>query len=198
MNPTLEKLLEADFFYSEYQGNKCYEVFFRSGPGTDTRAWFDDKYYYPSRTNKIQLSKKNYKILLDKVVKARETYSIRKELDLMRDLIVPSKAVIYYFVYEGLFIALPAQITDASVFHNLNIMADAVFTSNGKVHKMRGESLREAIQVALDNEFKNVTLLKFEDGQEALDSIDKHLFAYNAIRKFNSICTDLGQNPKTF
>ena len=198
MNPTLKKVLEADFIYSEYQGNKCYEVFFKSGPGTDTRAWFDDKYYYPSLTSKIQLSEKNYKILLDKVQKAKETCNIKEELNLMRDLSVPSKAVIYYFVYKGLFIALPAQITNASVFHNLNIMADAVFTSNGKVHKMRGEALREAIQVALNEEFKNVTLLKFEDGQEALDSIDKHLFAYNAIRKFNSICTDLGQNPKTF
>ena len=53
MNSTLKKVLEADFIYSEYQGNKCYEVFFKSGPGTDTRAWFDDKYYYPSLTSKI-------------------------------------------------------------------------------------------------------------------------------------------------
>lgn len=117
---------------------------------------------------------------------------------LLRDFFIETKPITYYFLFKGLFISMSKEVLEKSFDQNLSIMADAIFDSNGKAIKVRGEHLRPVIQQALNNDFKNLTLLNFSDYKEALSAAKAHVSSYSAINLFNSVQFDLTQERTFF
>lgn len=117
---------------------------------------------------------------------------------LLRDFFIKTKPITYYFLFKGLFISMSKEVLEKSFDQNLSIMADAIFDSNGKAIKVRGEHLRPVIQQALNNDFKNLTLINFSDYKEALSTAKAHVSSYSAINLFNSVQFDLIQERTYF
>lgn len=183
----IDEFLTSDFISVEetLSGVKVKYTSLQPGRLTELKeARIDHPYVYFDKT-KFQFSLRNKKIFTKLLKDYQERIYSKEATSLTRDLVVKNKLISYYFVIRGTFIKLPGNVPGVCDSMHLSKMADAIFTSEGKVLKMRGEPLRNLIQELLFNDFKDIKVHSFETLGDAIFHCDRHL---EAVLEYNKYC----------